>query len=189
MSHFLEQQVVINLAMRMPIFKTILAGEGGVGKTSIVLRYTENRFEENMKITIGANFATKDIQVNGQEIKLIMWDLGGQPRFHSVVGDYFKGAKFAIVVYDVNRYYTLGKTSDWIGRIREIEPECDILLVGNKIDEYTPGEGVSLEDGITFASQFGADCLEVSAKTGDGIDSMFNVVANFLCKKHLMYGI
>jgi small GTP-binding protein len=170
---------------RAPIFKTILAGEGGVGKTSLVLRYTEDRFEENMRMTIGANFASKEVEMEGSSVRLLLWDLGGQPRFHDVVGDYFRGAKFAIVVFDVNRYYTLERTEEWIARIKEAVPDCDILLVGNKTDEFVAGEGVTLEDGLAFASKFGADCLEVSAKNGAGVIEMFETVAARLSQKRV----
>ncbi|MFW9817832.1 MAG: Rab family GTPase, partial [Candidatus Thorarchaeota archaeon] len=81
---------------RAPIFKTVIVGEGGVGKTSITLRYTEDRFDDNMMLTIGANFATKKIELDGSAMTLMIWDLGGQPRFRDVVGDYFRGAKIAI---------------------------------------------------------------------------------------------
>ena len=171
---------------RLPIFKTLLVGEGGVGKTSLVLRYTEDQFDENMKITIGANFASKKMVMDGHNITVMLWDLGGQPRFHEVVGDYFRGAKFAIVVYDVTRTYTLDRTEDWIRRVREVAPDCDLLLVGNKTDEYVPNNGcVAVEDGIAFASRFGADCLEVSAKSGVGVAEMFETAARKLVEKHL----
>jgi small GTP-binding protein len=76
-----------NIFTQSPVFKTVLIGEGGVGKTSITLRYTEDRFDDNMKITIGANFASKKMNVNGTDLTLVLWDLGGQPRFRDVVSD------------------------------------------------------------------------------------------------------
>ncbi|MFW9794667.1 MAG: GTP-binding protein, partial [Candidatus Thorarchaeota archaeon] len=81
---------------RSPVFKTVLIGEGGVGKTSLAVRYTEDRFDQQMKMTIGVNFATKKIRVEGQEITLLLWDLGGQPRFQDVVMDYFRGSRLGI---------------------------------------------------------------------------------------------
>lgn len=166
------------------MFKTVLVGEGGVGKTSITLRYTENRFDDNMRMTVGANFASKKVTIGSSQMTIMLWDLGGQPRFHDVVQDYFKGTKFGIAVYDVNRVYTLERLEEWIHRLREAAPDCEILIVGNKIDERTGNGGVSLAEGIAFASKFGADCIEVSAKTGQGVNELFETAARGLLKKH-----
>ncbi|MFW9786601.1 MAG: Rab family GTPase [Candidatus Thorarchaeota archaeon] len=170
---------------RAPVFKTVIIGEGGVGKTSITLRYTEDRFDDNMRLTIGANFASKKIESNGSTLTLMIWDLGGQPRFRDVVSDYFRGSKYAIAVYDVNRSYSLGRLTDWIDRLKESAPDSKILLVGNKTDERENGSGVSYEDGVVFAQNYGAHCVEVSAKTGEGISDMFDLIAQGLIKEHL----
>ncbi len=171
--------------MKSKVFKVVLIGEGGVGKTSIVIKYTEDRFDENMRMTIGVNFATKQVDIEGRGVTLMLWDLGGQPRFRDVVTDYFKGSKFAIAVYDATRSYTLERLADWIDRVKEVAPESELLVVGNKIDERVSGAGVDIEEGRRFAEQYGATCMEVSAKTGDGIHEMFNYVAQKLGEKYL----
>ncbi len=84
------------MALRSPIFKTVLIGEGGVGNTSITVRYTENRFDPNMKMTIGVNFASKEVTLEEGSIRLMLWDLGGQPRFRDVVEGYFRGARILL---------------------------------------------------------------------------------------------
>ncbi|MFW9842684.1 MAG: Rab family GTPase, partial [Candidatus Thorarchaeota archaeon] len=114
-----------------------------------------------------------------------IWDLGGQPRFRDVVGDYFRGAKIAIAVCDVTRSYSLGRLTDWIDRLKECAPESELLIVGNKTDERNNGSGVSFEEGQEFATGYGAQYVEVSAKSGEGIGSMFEIVAQRLVKKHL----
>lgn len=174
-----------NAITRAPVFKTAIIGEGGVGKTSITLRYTEDRFEENMKLTIGANFATKKVDLDGSALTMMIWDLGGQPRFRDVVGDYFRGVKIAIAVCDVTRSYSLERLTDWINRLKECAPESDLLVVGNKTDERTDGSGVSFEDGQEFADKYGAQYIEVSAKTGEGINGMFEMVAQQLKRRHI----
>ncbi len=174
-----------NATTRAPIFKTVMIGEGGVGKTSITLRFTEDRFDENMMLTIGANFATKKIELNGSALTLMIWDLGGQPRFREVIGDYFKGSKVALAVCDVTRSFSLGRLTDWVDRLKKSAPECELLIVGNKTDERANGSGVSYEDGLEFAEKYGAQYIEVSAKTGEGINSMFEMVAQNLIRKHL----
>lgn len=171
------------VSSRPPVFKTVLIGEGGVGKTSITVRYTEDRFDEDMKITIGVNLATKKVEVEGKQATLMMWDLGGQPRFREVVSEYFRGSRMAIAVYDANRYYTLERLTDWIGRLRENAPNCDLIFVGNKVDERADGEGVSLEEARSFAAQYNAPCVEVSAKTGEGVSEMFTVITRSLIEK------
>ena len=166
--------------MRVPIYKTILIGEGGVGKTSLTVRYTENRFEDDMKMTIGVNFASKKVQVDNTDATLMLWDMGGQPRFRDVVGDYFRGARAALCVYDATRLFSLERLRDWIGRVQESAPDCKFLFVANKIDERNNGTGVTPEDGLAFAQEFDATIMEVSAKTGEGVAEMFESVTRML---------
>ncbi|MFW9918955.1 MAG: Rab family GTPase [Candidatus Thorarchaeota archaeon] len=173
------------MSSRPPVFKTVLIGEGGVGKTSITLRYTENRFDEDMKITIGVNLATKKVEVEGVGATLMLWDLGGQPRFRDVVSEYFRGSRIALAVYDATRYFTLERLNDWIERLKENAPECDLIFVGNKIDEREEGSGVTLEEAREFASKYNAPCVEVSAKSGDGVEELFQVVTKGLLEKHI----
>ena len=172
------------MSIRSPIFKTVLIGEGGVGKTSLAIRYTENRFDQKMKMTIGVNFATKKVNISGTDITLLLWDLGGQPRFQDVVTDYYKGAKMAIAVYDVSRPFTMFRLTDWITKLRNIVPECEIFLVGNKIDERIEGLGSTMEEAQEFAAQYDGKAFEVSAKTGEGVQDMFSTAAEFLVEKH-----
>ena len=157
-----------------------MVGEGGVGKTSLTVRYTENRFEDDMKMTIGVNFASKKVQIDGTDATLMLWDMGGQPRFRDVVGDYFRGARAAICVYDATRFFSLERLNDWIGRVKENAPDCQFFFVANKIDERANGVGVSAEDGHAFAQQHGAQMMEVSAKTGEGVTEMFETVTRML---------
>lgn len=168
------------MAQRIPIYKTALIGEGGVGKTSLTIRYTENRFDDDMKMTIGVNFASKKVQVDNQNATLMLWDLGGQPRFRDVVGDYFRGARAAIAVYDATRYFSLERLRDWIGRVKDNAPDCIFFFVANKVDERNNGSGVSYEDGLAFAQEYNAPLMEVSAKTGEGVTEMFEAVARML---------
>ena len=172
------------MSIRSPVYKTVLIGEGGVGKTSLAVRYTEDRFDEQMKMTIGVNFATKKVNVNGIDITLLLWDLGGQPRFQEVVTDYFRGSKLAIAVYEVSRPFTLYRLDDWIARLRSGVPECDIFLVANKIDERIEGMGVTSDDAKEFALKYDAKVFEVSAKSGEGVADMFGGAAEHLVSKH-----
>jgi small GTP-binding protein len=171
------------VSTRNPIYKVALIGEGGVGKTSLAVRYTEDRFDQQMKMTIGVNFATKKINVAGTDITLLLWDLGGQPRFQDVVMDYFRGAKLGIAVYEVSRSFTMYRLDNWISKLRSSVPNCDIFLVGNKIDERIPGMGVDSEEVRKYAERYNAQTFEVSAKTGEGVAEMFNAAGRFLAEK------
>lgn len=175
---------MISIPKRAPVFKSVLIGEGGVGKTSITLRYTEDRFDDNMKITIGVNFASKKVNIDGVDLTMMLWDLGGQPRFRDVVCDYFRGSKIAIAVYDSTRFFSLQRLEEWITILRENAPDCDLIFVGNKTDCKVNGTGVSLEEASEYAAKYNATCVEVSAKTGDGIIEMFEIVAKHLLKKY-----
>ncbi len=172
------------MAVRVPIFKTVLIGEGGVGKTSLAVRYTEDRFEEDMKMTIGVNFASKKVQVDGTNATLMLWDLGGQPRFRDVIGDYFRGARIAIAVFDATRFFSLERLEDWISRVKNTAPDCKFFFVANKIDERQDGMGVSQEDGTAFAQKYDAPMMEVSAKTGEGVNEMFESVTRMLLNQN-----
>lgn len=172
-----------HLSARMPVYKTVLLGEGGVGKTSLAVRYTEDRFDQKMKMTIGVNFATKKVTVDFTTITLLIWDLGGQPRFQDVISDYFIGSRLGIAVYDVNRIFTLHRLRDWITRLHTAVPECGVFIVGNKIDERIEGMGVTREDAEEFAKEYDASVFEVSAKTGEGVFEMFDAAGAHLIKK------
>ena len=167
---------------RGAVYKTVLIGDGGVGKTSISVRYTEDRFDEAMKMTIGVNFASKKIELSGSEITLLLWDLGGQPRFQEVISDYFIGSKLGFAVYDVNRIFTLHKLRNWVERLHKAVPECALFLAGNKIDERIEGMGVTPEDAQQFAEEFNAKLFEVSAKSGEGVFEMFDAAGQYLAE-------
>ena len=173
------------MSTRSPVFKTVLVGEGGVGKTSLAVRYTEDRFDQQMKMTIGVNFATKKVNVAGGDITLLLWDLGGQPRFQDVVMDYFRGSKLAIAVYEVSRPFTMFRLEDWIARLHSSVPDCDIFLVANKIDERIEGMGVTPEEAKEFGAKWDAQTFEVSAKSGLGVNEMFGAAAEYLVSKHI----
>lgn len=176
---------MIKARISTSVFKTVMIGEGGVGKTSITLRFTEDRFDESMMMTIGANFASKKMTFNEAPLTLMIWDLGGQPRFRDVVSDYFRGSKIAIAVYDATRLFSLERLVDWIESLKENVPDCDLILVGNKTDLKTDGSGVSLEEGIAFAEKYNALHIQVSAKSGEGVPEMFEIVAQMLWEKYM----
>lgn len=114
--------------------KICLMGDGMVGKTALVTWFTEGRALWDYKRTIGASIATKTLQIEDCRVRLVIWDLGGQPTYREVQRHYYRGAAGALLVFDVTRQETFAHTSNWFHAFREVEPEAPIILVGNKID-------------------------------------------------------
>ncbi len=115
-------------------YKIILCGDGAVGKTSLIKRYSEYTFRENYLPTIGSNFATKRIQINGVQITSQYWDMGGQPQFKIVRQNFYRGARGIIYVFDVSRRETFENLEKWREEVNEILTAPSCIVIGNKID-------------------------------------------------------
>ena len=170
------------------ILKIVLIGEGGVGKTSLIKRYTWNTFDENMKLTVGVDFAAKNIQAGDWAATLQIWDLGGQIRFRDLAISYFRGARLAIAVFDISSRYTMERLNDWIASLVESVPRCPLVIVGNKCDlRKTLGSVrplVTLQEGIEYAAQYNAPFIEASAKAGHGVEEVFAAVTQILAERY-----
>jgi small GTP-binding protein len=118
------------------IWKIVVGGAGGVGKTSLLHRYIHDEFKENMKMTIGCQFHDQQLTRQNKNITMVMWDLGGQERFRFVQGDYIRGAAGAFVLFDLSDHATFENVEDeWIPLIRaNADPSIPIVLVGSKMD-------------------------------------------------------
>lgn len=117
------------------IWKIIVGGQGGVGKTSLLHRYLHNEFLEDMKMTIGCQFHTQILHRQERHINLVMWDLGGQDRFRFVQGKYMRGAAGAFVLFDMSDDITFENVNHWIDLLREnASPNIPIVLTGTKMD-------------------------------------------------------
>mmetsp|Transcript_10656 Transcript_10656/g.32624 ORF Transcript_10656/g.32624 Transcript_10656/m.32624 type:complete len:202 (-) Transcript_10656:288-893(-) len=154
-------------------FKILLVGESAVGKSSILLRYTEDMFED-LPQTIGVDFKTQKMDVKGKRVKLTLWDTAGQERFRTLTSAYYRGAHGVIFVYDVTRRETFTSLQeDWLTELENYSTNADLvkMVVGNKID-LEPRE-VSSEEGAAFAEKANAIYVEASAKTCDGVSKTF----------------
>jgi small GTP-binding protein len=168
------------------IFKVIIVGEGGVGKTSLVKRSVDDSFKEDMKMTIGVDLAVKKITCDGQEKYLQIWDLGGQPHFKAVADIYFRGSHGVMAVFDVTRRASMDRLEDWIGRVQSILGNLPMVVVGNKIDLRDTEVGdncVSKGEGREFASKYKSPYLETSAKDNSGVAEAFQSLADMLKPK------
>jgi len=163
--------------------KVVILGDTGVGKTSMVNQYVRGQFTERTQATIGAAFMRKDVLVNDWNIILQIWDTAGQERFRSMALMYYRGAHAAILVFDITSRDTLEKVGGWVEELQEHANE-DIVLVlaANKCDlRRSEGEqNVTSKDAQEYAKSIGATVFETSAKTGKGIEDLFNHVARHL---------
>eukprot|EP00475_Leptophrys_vorax_P020442 TRINITY_DN2796_c0_g1_i1.p1 TRINITY_DN2796_c0_g1~~TRINITY_DN2796_c0_g1_i1.p1 ORF type:complete len:217 (-),score=40.64 TRINITY_DN2796_c0_g1_i1:142-792(-) len=154
--------------------KFLMLGEASVGKTSLVVRYTDDDFDSKVALTVGVDFKVKNIQRdNGERIRVQIWDTAGVERFRSITKSYFKGANGVILVYDVTSRNTFDMVTNWT---RNVEQYCSadihVVLVGNKSD--LEQRTVSYEEGKELADKLGLGFYEASAKTGEHVDELFN---------------
>merc|ERR1712137_80520 len=153
--------------------KYIIIGPSGVGKSSLLLQYTDSRFSESHTPTIGVEFGIKMIEHSGKVIKMQIWDTAGQESFRSLTSSYYRGSHGALVVYDITRRETFEHMSTWLEDVRlNSDVDTVITLVGNKGDLESKRQ-VSKEDGRLFAEQNDLLFHEVSAKTAAKVDETF----------------
>ena len=152
-------------------FKITLFGPGGVGKTSLLLRYIKDYFSNDLKKTIGSNFLIKDVELDGKSIRLLLWDIGGQPQFHKLRTIYFKGSNAALGVFDLSSSQTLLKIPGWISSIKKtVKKTIPMVLIGNKADLEREVDRLEAED---LAKRLNCEYMETSAKTGENVEGAF----------------
>nr|GEX71679.1 Ras-related protein RABA5a [Tanacetum cinerariifolium]GEY38278.1 Ras-related protein RABA5a [Tanacetum cinerariifolium] len=169
------------------LFKIILLGDSGVGKSNLLARFARDEFYSNSKSTIGVEFQTQKMEVNGKEIKAQIWDTAGQERFRAVTSAYYRGAVGALVVYDVSRRQTFDSVGRWLN---ELHTHCDMnvitILVGNKTDLKNARE-VSKTDGKSLAESQSLFFMETSALDSSNVNAAFQTIVkeiyNVLSKK------
>ncbi|ODV89304.1 hypothetical protein CANCADRAFT_137154 [Tortispora caseinolytica NRRL Y-17796] len=163
--------------------KLVLLGEAAVGKSSLVLRFVSNEFQEHKEPTIGAAFLTQKCQLPNRTIKFEIWDTAGQERFASLAPMYYRNAQAAVVVYDVTKPASFVKARHWVSELHaQASPDIVIALVGNKVDLASDDNGprVATAEGQALADDEGLLFLETSAKTGSNVQEVFTALANKL---------
>jgi small GTP-binding protein len=166
------------------LFKTVVLGEGAVGKTAIVTRFSHGFFRTDYKTTIGSQFAVKNIDVrtvSGSHVtvKLQIWDVAGQSRFQILRPMYYRGSSGGLLVYDVTRRRTFIVLEEWLEELRKaVNKDIPLVLVANKTD--LPDRVVPPIEGREFAAAHGMPYVESSAKTGEGILDVFEELAKTL---------
>ena len=156
-------------------YKILILGDTAVGKTCVLTRYTDNRFEKNYLSTIGIDYKLKNIKLdNGQAVKLQIWDTIGQEHFRAITKNYYKGAQGIILIYDITDRETFENVRNWITSIKsEADEKVVIVLVGNKCD-FEAKRKVSKAEGEQLAKELNLSFFECSAKENKNINETFN---------------
>jgi small GTP-binding protein len=169
------------------MFKMVSLGDAATGKTSCIIRYTENSFGESYQATMGTNIAVKNLQVALTEdttvpVQIVLWDLGGQPDFKELRLRYMAGASIAFIVYDVTDPKSFLHVYDWYSNFISVNPDAAVSIVANKIDlddrRVPPEAGQMLSDWLDVIH------VETSAKTGENVESLFTNLITLGVRKH-----
>lgn len=171
-------------------WKIIVLGEPAVGKTTLMLKYTEKKFRELYIPTVGAQVSKKELVFNGSSenktaVDLYIWDIAGQSKFLKVRKVFFEGAHGFFLVYDVTNEDSFIKTAKWFKDLKKSRPfkkEFTGILIGNKIDLQAQRE-VPREDGEKLAKEMNVDFEETSAKTGENVNEIFERIARKILNK------
>lgn len=163
------------------IFKILIVGESGVGKSCLLLRYSENKFMPNHIATVGVDFKSKVVFLDDREIKLKLWDTAGQERFHNITQQYYKGAQGIVIVFDLNEHGSFEKVTTWYEEIHSKIKNASIVLIGNKSDKNT--RQVKKEEIDDLIKTLKIPYFEVSALSNAGIEEAFESLVSTLTKR------
>ncbi|CAK4632470.1 hypothetical protein AeMF1_020960 [Aphanomyces euteiches] len=154
-------------------YKVVLLGEGRVGKTSILVRYIKNEYDDRQESTLQASYLDKKLVVDNSNVQLSIWDTAGQERFHALGPIYYRDADGALLVYDITDEESFVKVKTWVKELRRIVgDDIDIAIAGNKIDLHR-NRKVKEEDAVKYAQSVNATHFLTSAKLNKGLDDVF----------------
>ncbi len=155
------------------ILKILTAGEGGVGKTTLLHRYVEGKFSAETKMTIGVEFFLKETVIDDKQCTLQLWDFGGQERFRFLLESYVLGAKGAMLMFDLTRMMSLENLEQWLNIVRKGDPNLPVLFLGTKLDL---ADEIQVDDdyAMSFLQEYNLiDFLKISSKTGENVGPAF----------------
>ena len=162
-------------------YKLLFLGDTSVGKTSLIIRYVEDKFEiDNGLPTLGVDVKYKYVSLENKKIRLDIWDTAGQERFKNITKNYFRGANGIFFVCDITNKGTFDKLKQWLGDAKtNVEPETEMIIVGNKID-LGRERVVDINTLKDFGNKNKIEVFETSAKTGEGVEEIFSVLTKKL---------
>ncbi|XP_062616245.1 ras-related protein Rab-24-like isoform X5 [Saccostrea cucullata] len=158
------------------LVKVVVLGDAAAGKTSLITQYSEGIFIEGNRPTIGAAFVSKKIQALGKRVTLNIWDTAGSERYQSMTKMYYRGARAAILCYDLTDKSSFDKIRYWVGELQENEQYCRMYICGTKkdlIDNDSKTRAVSVNEAQVIAQDLQTDCFETSSLTGENVDAVF----------------
>ncbi len=166
------------------IFKVCIFGDAGCGKTALAKRYMTNRFVSDTHMTIGVSLETKKLKIDKKNIKLQIWDFGGEERFRFFLGGYIKGSHGGIMMYDITNSASLSHVDDWLSVIRETNQDFPIVLTGGK-EDLEEDRQVSIEEGNDFSkSRKLSTFLETSSKSGHNVENLFETLTTLMLETY-----
>ncbi|XP_047325274.1 ras-related protein RABA2b-like isoform X1 [Impatiens glandulifera] len=158
------------------LFKIVVIGDSGVGKSNILSRFTRNEFFLESKSTIGVEFATRTLEVEGKTVKAQIWDTAGQERYRAITSAYYRGAVGALLVYDITKRQTFENVERWLRELRDhSDSNIVIMMVGNKAD-LNHLRSVSDQEGQSLAEKQELSFMETSALEGINVDKAFQTI-------------
>ncbi|WKY06907.1 hypothetical protein Q1695_006803 [Nippostrongylus brasiliensis] len=164
------------------LFKVVLIGDSGVGKSNLLSRFARNSFNLESKSTIGVEFATRTVEIDGRLIKAQIWDTAGQERYRAITSAYYRGAVGALLVYDISKMQTLESCERWLQELRDFSNEnVSVMLVGNKLD-LRHFRAVPTDAALRFAEKHQIAFIETSALDSTNVNEAFTEILTHIYK-------
>ena len=169
------------------IFKIIIIGDSTTGKTNILSKYLNDKYEKDFKATIGVELGNKTLKIKNDTVNIQIWDTAGQERYRSMTKAYYKGALGALIVYDITNRNSFENVENWMTDLKtSADQKVSILLIGNKNDLEEERE-VKIEEGEKRAQEYDIAFLETSAKNGNNINELFIEISKVLYTNYFKY--
>ncbi|MFX1551660.1 MAG: Rab family GTPase [Promethearchaeota archaeon] len=168
------------------IFKVVIFGDSGSGKTTYRKRFMTNTFVSNTQHTIGVDFETKELDIDGKVVKLLIWDFAGEERFRFIFPQYIYGALGGILMYDITDYSSFSHIVDWLSVIQRTKENFPIVLIGGKsdLDDYRE---ISWSEGKNAARSMELkEFIECSSKTGENVKESFEILTRIMINRMML---